>query len=232
MVERELERALGRAPVPLGADHRNALERRLLAEFDRQVPVAPKRGSWLRYATVMLAAATLLITSQAPAELQVGVGKRVTIELRADSPPFEGLSHAVVAAIQARSREHVGEVSMRGNKLADGATLLTIDVWSDDLGTDAETKERVEAVLGMAALRIEVTSLQGRFEDTWLGKVRHLLGRRASPAELERARQRLLEELRLREGAAKIDVDIAGDEAPDGGRHRVRVKLKRLAPTP
>ena len=211
----------------MDAKHRERLEENLLTQFDRRVEApAPRRIRWPRYAAIALTV-TLLTASQAPAEILLDVGKRITVETDAELPMGEPFRTALEAALGPAAPGKRLALNLR--QQADGSTRLTIDAWGDVLAADDVLRSRVHALPGMSAARIEVSRLQGRVQDTLLGKVRHLIKPDASPAQLERARQQVIDELRHQEGPdAQIDVDLIG---PSGGPGlRVRVKRPGGAP--
>lgn len=227
-MRRELEQVLRRELVPIAQDHRERLEGRLLAEFDRHAtPRAPRRPRWSRYAIAAVAVASLLTASQAPAELELEVGKRITVELSAPTTPddVETLRHAVADAFHPSGRS--GEMNARFHRREGGAPVLIVDVWGQGLGTDAAARERVRELPGMGSARVHVTSVRGRVRETVFGKLRHLFRNAVSPEELELARQQAIDELRRHEPKGAIDVDITVDDAA-----HVRVKKLKRVPAP
>jgi hypothetical protein len=227
-MRRKLERALRTRPAPMGKDHRQVLEQRLLEEFDRQAPApAPRPARWPRFAIAGLVMATLITASQAPAEIQLEVGKRVTMELSAEPTAIEALTQAVTEALGRRSQAGPIEVSARVRRQAGGTAVLMLDLWGDQLGTDAEIQQRVRELPSVTITRVQVVSVRGRIHDDLLGKLGYLLRRHASKEELELARQQAIEELRRREGdGVQVDVEIERDDA----ERRVRVKVKKSPP--
>ncbi|HEX8703268.1 MAG TPA: hypothetical protein VF815_30810, partial [Myxococcaceae bacterium] len=115
---------------------------------------------------------------------------------------------------------------------SEGATTLVVDVWGDRLAEDHSGLERLHAMPEFAGASAEVTSLNGQVRDNLLGLVGHSLFRKgASPEEREQARQRLVEELRRREGdGAQIDVDVESD--PENQKLRVKVRKQLHGPQP
>ncbi|WP_394821357.1 hypothetical protein [Pendulispora albinea] len=211
----------------MDAHHREALEQGLLAAFERQVrPRAARRVRWPHYAIAALAVASLLVASQAPAELEVDVGQRITIELGAEAGGAElaELGRAVSETLEPPSRPGIVLGNVRVDAEAGPMAVLTVDVWGNPLRTEAETRERVQGLSGMAAARVRVAPLRGHVRDTMLRKFLYLVHHDATPAELSRARQQLVDELRQKEADGALDVNISVDDAT----HRVRVeKVKR-----
>ncbi|WP_394846357.1 hypothetical protein LZC95_02695 [Pendulispora brunnea] len=227
MMRRELERALRRKPVPMDAHHRDTLGQNLLAEFERNAPPlpAPRRVRWPRYALAALAVASLLITSQAPAELELEVGKRITVEPTevANGEELEKYALALTEAFQSPSPAGVRQ---RIHAQGSGTVRLTVDIWGNPLGTDAEIEERVHGLTGLGSARVQVVPLRGRIHDTLFGKIRHLLHPGASQAEVELARQKIIEELRREDADGLFDAEVS----VDADTRRVRVKKVKRGP--
>ncbi len=218
----ELKRALRPPSAPLDPAHRERLEQQVLEAFDRrggEAPVARARPRWPRFAVIAATLLCLLSASQAPAEVQLEVGRRVTVELEGAPPDLHALGQAVAAAL---SPAAPAEVGIQVRRRAGGPARLIVDVWGPPLLDDAAARERLRPLVGQA--RVELTSLKGRVRSSLLDKLTHkLLRRRASPEELKAARRELLETLRRQEGeGAEIDVDV--EQREDGQRFRVKVK--------
>jgi hypothetical protein len=233
MTDEELSQALrGREP-PLDTAHQARLEEKLLAAYDARVgrPARHGRAPWLRYATAAGFLLCLVTATQVTAEYKVEVGKRIQLVLPADRVPPPELGDRVARAFVSESSRlvNVGVILRRDSE---GATTLVVDVWGDQLAQDHSGLERLRAMPEFAGLSMEVTSLNGRVRDNLLGLVGHSLFRKgASPEELEQARQRLVEELRRREGdGAEINVDVESD--PQNQKLRVKVRKQLHGPQP
>ncbi len=233
MTDEELSRALrGREP-PTDPAHRERLEQELLAAYDTRVGNRARRVRspvW-RYATTFGLLLGLVSATQVSAEYKVEVGRRIRLVLPADRVPSRGLGDKVARAFVSESSRLV-DVGVMLRRTPDGSSTLVVDVWGDRLARGGDGLERLRAVPELAGLPMEVTDLEGRVRDNLLGLVGHSLFRAgASPEERERARQRLIEELRRQEGeGAEIDVDVEQD--PENRRMRVRVRKQVPAPPP
>jgi hypothetical protein len=231
MTGEELSRALrGREP-PLDPAHRARLEQELLARYDARMGRRTERGRsplW-RYAMAATLLLCLVTTTQVSAEYKVEVGKRLRLVLPAGQPPPPELGDRVARALLAES-SHLVDVAVMLRRTPEGPATLVVDVWGDRLVQDREALERLRALPELAGLSLEVTSLEGRVRDNLFGVVRHSLFRAgASPEELEQARQRLIEEIRLREGGeVKVDVDVESDS----GKQRARIRVRKQLPAP
>lgn len=223
-MRKELVAALRRKSVPMDANHREALEQGLLAEFDRHArPQSARRGRWPHYAIAALAVASLLVASQAPAELELEVGQRITIELAVVDPAeLEKLGQIVAQAVQPEGR---GLGTVRVDMRPGGTAMVTADVWGNP---SVDVRERVQGLPEMASARVHVAPLRGHVRDTVLRKIWYLVRHDASPAELEFARQQVVDELRRQEPDSVLDVDVSVDDAT----HRVRVKKVKRGVAP
>ncbi len=233
MTDEELSQALrGREP-PLDAAHQARLEEKLLAAYDARVerPAPHKRAPWLRYATAVGFLLCLVTATQVTAEYKVEVGKRIQLVLPAERAVLPETGEKVAHAFVSESSRLVNvEVILRRNPK--GETTLVVDVWGDQLAQDDSGLERLRGMPEFAGVSAEVTSLTGRVRDNLLGLVRHSLFRKgASPEEREQARQRLIEEVRRREGGgAEINVDVESD--PESQKLRVKVRKQLHGPQP
>jgi hypothetical protein len=228
MTDEELSQAMrGREP-PLDMAHRARLEEKLLAAYDTRMGhhARPIRSPWLRYATAAGFLLCLVTATQVTAEYKVEVGKRIQLVLPADRVLPPELGDRVARAFVSES-SHLVNVGVIFRRTPEGSTTLVVDVWGDRLAQDDSGLERLRAMPEFAGLSVEVTSLNGRVRDNLLGLMGHSLFRKgASPEEREQARQRLIEELRRREGAgAEIDVDVEQDEQNQKLRVKVRKQL-------
>ena len=233
MTDEELSQALrGREP-PLDAAHQARLEEKLLAAYDTRLarPARPGRAAWLRYATAAGFLLCLVTATQVTAEYKVEVGKRIQLVLPAGRVRPPDLGERVARAFVSES-SRLANVGVILRHDSEGVATLVVDVWGDELSEDDRGLARLRAMPEFADVAVEVTSLNGRVRDNLLGLVGHSLFRKgASPEEREQARQRLIEELRRREGdGARIDVDVETD--PQNQKLRVKVRKQLPGPQP
>lgn len=232
MTDEELSRAL-RDRQPVDPEHRERLERELLAAYDARMGRSTRRrgAPWLRFAATAGILLCLVSATQVTAEYKVEVGKRLRLVLPAGTEPPQGLGDVVGRAFVVGSSRLV-DVQVLMRRTPDGLATLTVDLWGDQLAPDSEGLERLRATPELAGVRVEVTSLQGRVRDNLLGVVRHSLFRAgASPEEREAARRRVIAELRRLEGdGAEIDVDV--EEDARNPRMRVKVRKRVQEPPP
>ncbi len=231
MTDEELSQAVRGQEAPVDSAHQARLEEKLLAAYDARVghPARPVRSAWPRYATAAGFLLCLVTATQVTAEYKVEVGKRIQLVLPTDRELSPGLGDRVARAFVSESSRLV-DVGVILRRTSDGETTLVVDVWGDRLTQDGSGLERLRAMPEFAGLAVEVTSLNGRVRDNLLGLVGHSLFRAgASSEEREQARQRLIEELRRREGdGAEIDVDVE----PDAQNKKVRVRVRKQLPAP
>jgi hypothetical protein len=231
MKDDELSRALRGQEPPMRLEHRARLEQELLAAYDARVGRRAERGRspWLRYATAAGFLLCLITATQVTAEYKVEVGKRIRLVLPAARVPPPNFGDRVARAFVSEPTRLV-DVRAFLRRTPEGAVSAVVEVWGDQLAQDGEGLERLRAMPEFADVEVEVTSLRGRVRDNMLGLVRRsLLRAGASPEEREQARERLIQELRLREGeGADIDVDVD----PNPQNPRVRVKVRKPAPQP
>jgi hypothetical protein len=220
----DLSRALGGTEPLVNEAHRARLEGELLAAYDaRHGARAPRPlRRWARYATAATFVLCLVTATQVPAEYKVEVGKRLELTLPAGVRPPENLGERIAETVRTGQARVVDvQVTVRGQP--GGESVLRVDVWGDGLMTDAEAAARLRALPELAGREPVVQRLEGRVRDTLVGALGHRLFRAgASPEEREAARQRLIEELRHREGG---EVDVQVDD--DGERVRVKVRKQR-----
>ena len=234
MTDRELSRLLGaeQQPAPdAGSAHRERLEGELLVAFDRTVGARarPPSRAWMRYATAAACLLCLVTATQVPAGYKVEVGKRVSLALPAGDFTPERLVEEVTGALRTPQTKVVDvQVQRRLAEVERGPQVLRVDVWGDGLAPDAEALARLRALPVLQGVGVQLAPLEGRVPDTLLGAVSRRLFRSATtPEAREAARQRLIEQLQRVEGpGADVEVDVEGA----GGKHRIRVKVKKPVP--
>jgi len=227
MNDRKFWKFLQGKPEPPEQEHRERLERRLLAAYNRQTTRAePRRVSWFRHAPAIALMLALLTASQVPASYRVALGKRITVEFSASSPP-EGSAKALVKTLNLSAEDHTS-VDVQLHMKTGETSVLIVNAWGDQLPIDSAIVARLRAVAEFADAKISVTRLEGKIRDNVGGLLRHLFFHSTStPEERERARQELIEELRQTEGSdASIDVQLEDQD----GRQEVRVKVLRPPP--
>jgi len=227
-LETMLARLLGRRPggsEPPPPDHRAALEQELLARWGELHPKSTK-GRTMGTAMLWRAAvvAGLLAAaggaSQAPADYQAEIGKRVTVLSDAPLPPEQ--LRAAVQAVEAAGT--MQQVRVRGVKVGDGPMRTTIELFGETAAMGDIPAIMRRAAPALAALPIAVEAIERTVQGDLGDKVKHLVGMdQLPPDELAR----LIEaELREADPSAKVEVQVEQSE----GRREVRVEVKKEAP--
>jgi len=162
-----------RAPSPA---HRDALETRLLAEFDRrETPAA--RSSMRRFPTRLLVIAALTVVAlggiafATPASIPVTVGRGVDILFPpgVDAPDDPASFADVFGDAQADGSQAVG---VRVQKEDDGTTKVHLDIWSDHLPPLGGIAPVLRAAHpSLANAEIDETPLSGELPSSLAGLV-------------------------------------------------------------
>jgi len=229
-LETMLARLLGRRPggsEPPPPDHRAALEQELLARFGELHPKSNRERTmgmamlW-RAAVVAGLLAAAGGASQAPADYQAEIGKRVTVLSDGPLPPDQ--LKAAVKAVEAAGTYQ--QVRIRGTQAGDAPMRTTIELFGETAATGDIPAIMRQAAPALAALPITVEPIERTVQGDLGDKVRHLVGMdQLPPDELAR----LIEaELREADPSAKVQVQVEQSE----GRREVRVEVKKEVEAP
>jgi len=155
--------------------------------------------------------------SQAPADYQAEIGKRVTVASDAPLPPDQ--LKAAVQAVEASGTFQ--QVRVRGVKAGDGPMRTTIELYGETAAMGDIPAIMRRAAPALAALPITVEPIERTVQGELGDKVKHLVGMdHLAPGELAR----LIEaELREADPSAKVEVQVEQSE----GRREVRVEVKK-----
>jgi hypothetical protein len=225
-LESMLERLLGRASAPAQPDHqaahRAALEQELLARFGELHPESMKErimGTAMLWRAAVVAGLLAAAggASQAPADYQAEIGKRITVLSDAPLPPDQ--LRAAVQAVEASGTFQ--QVRVRGVQAGDGPMRTTIELFGETAAMGDIPAIMRRAAPALAALPITVEPIERTVAGDLGDKVKHLVGLdRLPPEELAR----LIEaELREADPSAKVEVQVEQSE----GRREVRVEVKK-----
>jgi len=214
---------LARRPSPPSPGHRDALEQDLLARYGELHPKSPKESrmpfvtSWrAALAAAVLVAATL--ATQAPADYQAEIGKRV--EISSDAPLGHDKVKAALAAIEGPERKYA-QVRVRVEKQGDGPFVTTIEILGDTAATGDLAARVRKAVPSLAAVPITVTPIERTIHgDLGDAAVARLAGQKLSPEALARA---IEAELKAVDPDAKVEVQVERGD----GTEEVRVRVTR-----
>jgi hypothetical protein len=231
-IEEQLRRLHGE-PVAPSAEHRERLERELLAAHEAR-PRSPAPARRSRWAPLLAAAALLLgvlAAARAPADYAVDVGQRIEVRPApgAQLPLGPELARVVeeqLSRAPGRDQER-REAAVQVLRTPHGQPLLRIDVWGPVAG-DLEGALRALPSLRDADVRARV--LSGRVRTSVAGLLGHrLLRLRSDPAAIEAARAALQRELELDGSKGTVDIEV-DDLGP--GKQRVRVRVNKETSVP
>jgi hypothetical protein len=224
-MRRKLRRLLG-GPAPLRSGHARELEAELLARFDERHPRKEGHGTmkrlWLKKVAVACAAAMLVgaAACAAPADMEVEVGRSVTIRAAGDAALPD--PEAIVGVIRGEGQPR--DVQLQARRV-DGVTTLELRVWGDDL-PEGPAADRIRAAFpALAGAEIREAALAG----TVRGTVGAKLGRELFDLEtldredVEETRRRVMAQLAAQGVEGKVDVQIEDEE----GKRKVKVRVER-----
>jgi hypothetical protein len=216
-----------RESAPPPPAHQAELEQALLARYGELHPKSRKERTmgaivlW-RAAVVAGLLAAAGGASQAPADYQAEIGKRVTVLSEAPLPPEQ--LKAAVKAVEASGA--MQQVRVRGIKAGDGPMRTTIELYGETAAMGDIPAIMRRAAPMLAALPITVEPIERTVQGELGDRVKHLVGMdHLPPDELAR----LIEaELHEADPSAKVEVQVEQSE----GRREVRVEMKKEAPVP
>lgn len=205
----------------LSPDHQNTLEASLLERFDRMHPKERSMKKTIRRVGFAFAAVAGvgIVACGAPAEVGVaGTWLSVSVPAGIELPDPEGIARVV-------DESGAGEVQLSVRRTSDGTTL-EITMWGEDLSKEPIAARLVQAFPALAGADIREKPLEAKVRVTIAEKIGHdWFERDLAAGNIEEAKQRLVDEIRAREGVdAKIDVRITDDGS---GRREVNVKVTK-----
>lgn len=230
MLDFELRRSLGRILEPSQKprpEHRAALEQKLLAEFQERHP-QEENYKMKRFGMrkVLLVAAALMMVGiaacAAPADIDVDVGRRITIELAEGAQPPKD-PEAIVKIVEGNGAP--AQVDVRLMK-QDGKTTLQIEAWGNGVANQSFAEKIRTAVPEVANAQIREEVLEGKVHGTLGEKLGHdLLNLDViDENDVEAAKEQVMKQLAAQGVTGKVDVDVQ-NEGP--GKRRVKVRVER-----
>ncbi|HRI63749.1 MAG TPA: hypothetical protein PK156_05910 [Polyangium sp.] len=230
MLDFELRRSLGRTLEPSTKprpEHRAALEQKLLAEFEKRHPreESYKMKKFGMRKMLLVAAAAMMLgiaACAAPADIEVDVGKRVTIEMAEGAkPPAD--PEAIVDIV--RGSGSTAQVDLR-LVMENGKPKLQIEVWGNGLSKEVVAEKIRKTVPELANAQIREEVLEGKVHGTLGEKLGHdLLNMDVIDEEdVELAKEQVMKQLAEQGVTGKVDVDVQNDGP---GKRKVRVRVER-----
>ncbi len=230
MFDFELRRSLGRILEPspnVRPEHKAALEEKLLKRFEEMHPKeeAYRMKKFGLRKTFVVAAALMLLgvaACAAPADIDVDLGKRVTIELAEDArPPAD--PEAIVSIVKGQST--TTEVGVR-MMMQNGHATLTIEVWGNGLSKEPIAEKIRAAIPEVAGATIREEMLEGKVHGTLGEKLGHdfLHLDVIDENDVEAAREQVMKQLAAQGVTGKVDVEV---ENEGDGKRKVKVRVER-----
>jgi hypothetical protein len=229
MFELELRRSLGRMlassrkPRP---EHKAALEEKLLEKFNE---LHPKEEDYkmkrfgLRKALLVAAALMMLgvAACAAPADIEVDVGRRVSIEMAAEdakSADPEAIANLI------RGNGSTAEVRVR-MMMQNGKGTLDIEAWGNGLSNEPVADKIRSSFPALAKAEIREEVLEGKVHATLGEKLGHdLLNLDViDENDMEAAKEQVMRQLADQGVTGKVDVDVQNE----GGKRKVKVRVER-----
>jgi hypothetical protein len=221
------------ADLQLEKAHREALEEKLLGQFDRAGFASPQRSARVRQTALVAALATIAIiftASRAPADYSLELGQSIEVRAKPGSDLPRGPQLGALIEAGLRASEGQGQrrqVELKVTRDEAGATTLVISVWGAPI---AGIVEQLHAhVPELANAEITARTVEGRVHTNLAGVLAHrfLPG---DPAALEQLRREVRDE--LREEGVPDDAEINVEAGPAGdGTQRVRVEVHQKQTT-
>ena len=175
--------------------------------------------------TFVVAAALMLLgvaACAAPADIDVDLGKRVTIELAEDArPPAD--PEAIVSIVKGQST--TTEVGVR-MMMQNGHATLTIEVWGNGLSKEPIAEKIRAAIPEVAGATIREEMLEGKVHGTLGEKLGHdfLHLDVIDENDVEAAREQVMKQLAAQGVTGKVDVEV---ENEGDGKRKVKVRVER-----
>ena len=210
------------------AEHAAALEKELLADYDKRYrrPTATHRLRWVSVVSAAVLLLGVLAAAKAPAEYAESLGQRIEVTSLPGEPLPRGAELArIVEEGLAPNLGRQGsrtEVNVNVVQLGSGARVLRVDVWGDG------RKDLLQAlrarIPALAHADVKLIPLEGKVQTSVAGLVGHrMLRLRARPELIEAARAALRERIGRGDAATSVEVDV--EEA--GGKKRVLIRVRR-----
>lgn len=235
MFDFELRRSLGRILAPstkTRPEHKAALEQKLLEDFEKRHPLEENykmKKFGMRKALVVAAAVMLLgiAACAAPAEFEVDVGKRISIELPEGAPPPAN-PEAIVNAVQEKEKTAQVEVRLQ---MKNGQGVLQIEMWGHGLSKEPVADKIRAAAPELVKAQIHEEMLEAKVRGTLGEKLGHdLLDLDVvDENDVEVAKEQILKQLAEQGVTGKVDVDVQND-GPGKRRVKVRVEQEECEP--
>lgn len=237
MYDFELRRSLGRILEPSRKprpEHKAALEDKLLDEFQKRYP-NPEAYKMKRFGmrkALLVAVALMMLgiaACAAPADIEVDVGKRVSIELAAGTEPPED-PEAIVHIV--RGSGTTMQVDMRMT-MQDGKGVFEIEAWGNGLSKEPIADKIRAAVPALAKAEIHEEMLEWKVQGTLGEKLGHdwLNLDVIDESDVELAKEQVMKQLAERGVTGKVDVDVQ-NEGPGKRKVKVRVEQQDCEPDP
>lgn len=236
MYDFELRRSLGRILEPSQKprpEHKAALEEKLLNEFQNRYPKeeAYKMKRFGMRKALLVAAALMMLgiaACAAPADIEVDVGKRVSIEVAPGAEPED--PEAIVNIV--RGSGTTTEVGVRMT-MQDGKGLMEIEAWGNGLSKEPIADKIRVAVPSLAKAEIREEVLEGKIRGTLGEKLGHdwLNLDVIDENDVELAKEQVMKQLAARGVTGKVDVDVQ-NEGPGKRKVKVRVEQQDCEPPP
>ncbi len=231
MFESKNERLLSkwfRRPMKPRPGHKDELLSELMNKYDRMYQKKEKIGMrWTMLRKGLLVAVVLGLASAgacaAPADVEVEVGKTLDISLPANFEGADPKSMSMAIEQIAGDKGKIKEVRVKAIR-KDDQMVIHFDLWGDGLAEQPiaeKLKEKVPA-LAKADIREEIVSseVRGNFGEKIGQELLHV--NMLDEAEVEQARQKVMERLAAEGVRGKIDVKINGD----ANRQEIEVRVE------
>jgi len=230
MFDFELRRSLGRLLAPstkTRPEHKAALEQKLLEDFEKRHPREENykmKKFGMRKALVVAAALMMLgiAACAAPADIEVDVGKRVSIELP-EGAPQPADPEAIVKIVQ--GSEKTAQVDVR-LQMKNGRGVLEIEMWGTGFSTEPVADKIRAGVPELAKAQIHEEMLEAKVHGTLGEKLGHELLNLdvIDKNDVEVAKQQIMKQLADQGVTGKVDVDVQNDGP---GKQRVKVRIQQ-----
>jgi len=229
--DRDLEALLAPIAAPR-PEHRAELESALLDQFDANHSV---RGTTVNKKNVIrraffgaaIAAAACIAACAAPVEVDLDVGRSITVAYASG----EGMPEppAIAKAIEAQGP--FDRVDVRG-KVQNDETVVEVEVWGEKAANTSLEGPLAAAFPALASAKITETKLSGKTQSTLGKKIGHeFFDLDLTDAETaEEVRQKILADLAARGVEGEVNVQV--DDGDGKKKIRVEVRTEDCEPPP